>query len=113
MVTESEIERGYKKAYDQTELVQLNWDNDGDTYNLMCSEARSAIEAHTGEDSGLDESGATYALAEFMKSYSDECAEKFMATQTGYLADLLNWGLNSVEWFDIAASYITHVRAGQ
>lgn len=97
-----------------TETVQLWLDNSGDSYNEVCGEAREAIAAHTGPDSGLDESGATYALAAWLKDdYAERESEAFMANQASWQADLFNHALSEVDWHDIAESYVNHVRSGQ
>jgi hypothetical protein len=57
-----------------------------------------------GADVGIDQ--AVHELAEILEASMDEQAESMLASQSGFIADLVNVGLQEVNYHEIARSLI-------
>ena len=93
----------------ETWLCKLWMDNDGDEY--YGNMAESAFEDAEADDTFTKAELATMELAERIKDYWEQILEEQMASQSGFIADLINAGVSAVNWNEIASSYIEQLES--
>ena len=88
----------------ETWLCKLWMDNDGDEY--YGEMAQDAFDNAEEDDPLTRLEIASIDLAERLKDYWEQILEEQMASQSGFVADLINAGISAVNWNEIANSYI-------
>ena len=88
----------------ETWLCKLWMDNDGDEYYREMSQeafgdAESSETFTKAEQAALD-------LADSLKGYWEAILEEQIQSQSGFIADLINAGVSSVNWDEIAKGLI-------
>lgn len=91
----------------ETWLCALWLDNDVASQGLMRGLAAGAYAEAEADDTFTRSEKATLDLADQIKDMHEEMAEEFMSSQSGFFTDLINGGLSSVNWYEVAEHYIS------
>ncbi len=84
-------------------------DNDQGSQEYWQEAARACYHEAEKDDTFTRKENAKFALASRLKEQHEEAAEEWMSDQASFFADILNAGLSSVNWHEIAEHYMSEV----
>lgn len=84
-------------------------DNDQGSQEYWQEAAQECYDGAEKDDIFTRKENARLALADRIKEHHEEAAEAWMPDQASFFADILNAGLSSVDWHEIAEHYMNEV----
>ena len=76
------------------------------TDDTFTEDAQTAYDDAEADDTFTREENATKALADSIESYAEEFIGEELQNQSGFAADMVNTGLRSINYYEIAKHYI-------
>lgn len=93
----------------ETWLVNLWMTNDQGGAEQLEEDAKECVQAAIDDDETDIKGAAVTALADRLEQQHDEAAEQWMPSQACFFADLINAGLQAVNWHEIAQHAIDEI----
>lgn len=84
-----------------------------DSFEHWDEMAQECYDESESDDIFTRKENASRDLAERMKQQHEEYAEEWMKDQASFFADIINAGLSSVNWDEIASGYIDEIDEDQ